>query len=72
MVMTVDAEEEAVRGVSLVVPSAGQLARDPRVFDLRDDEPIAMIVAANQGSAPAARDCRRLSLNLWRAAADLL
>lgn len=44
------------RGEMLVSPNAGQFAGKAGVFDLRDDEPVAMIIAADQGYAPALND----------------
>jgi hypothetical protein len=61
VVVVFDSEQQAriraERRKTLIAPSAGQLAGDPRVFGLRDDQPIAVVVATDQGSAPVPQDC---------------
>src|SRR5580704_5280484 len=37
---------------AIVAPNAGQFAREAGVLHLRDDEPVAMIIAADQGMFP--------------------
>lgn len=52
-------DERRVRakgGETIAPPNAGQFAREPGVLDLRDDEPVAMIIAADQGCSPALND----------------
>jgi hypothetical protein len=74
MIVMVNAIEERVRRETLIAPSAGRFAGDPRVFGLRDDQPITVIVATDQGSAPVPKEGWQPSLNFRRNAltTDLL
>ena len=65
-IVMINGVEEGMRRKTLITPCASQFAGDPRVFGLRDDQPITVIVATDQGSAPVPKECWRRSLNFRR------